>query len=112
RVMFPAQPMSRIMASWLIEKRSGSRGTMLRRECGRQKRYFVLRKYIVVDGAPPRPDVDDDSCGGSGSLEKPWKPPSRTTSAVMYFSDWKPASAMSGAAFSVVMRWIDCSADR
>jgi hypothetical protein len=45
--MFPAQPIRRIMASWFTEKRSGSRGTMLRRECGRQWIYFVLRLSLL-----------------------------------------------------------------
>src|ERR1700722_17182926 len=102
--MLPAQPINLTMASWLTEKRSGSKGTMLRRGGGRQWMYFVLRKYMVVEGAPPTADVPALVWYGSGSVEKPWKPPSSTTSAFRYFSDWKPASAISGAPFSTWMR--------
>ena len=45
----PAQPISRIIASWLTLNRSGSRGTMLRRECGRQWMSQKVRYRPVYD---------------------------------------------------------------
>ena len=63
---------------------------MLRRACGRQCRYLVLRKYAVVNGAPPTALVDSLTWGGSGSVLKPWKPPSSTTSLLRYFRNLKP----------------------
>ena len=48
-VMLPAQPTSRIMASWFTEKRSGSRGTMFLRAWGRQWRYLVLQYVTCLD---------------------------------------------------------------
>src|SRR5262249_19754004 len=37
-----------------------------------------LRKYIVVEGAPPTA-LPPEISGGRGSVLKPWKPPSSTT---------------------------------